>query len=186
MASLISDNNRRIIKNTLFLYMRMFVILIISLFTSRVVFRTLGIDNYGIYNVVGSIIVFFTFITDGLLGATKRFITAVLAIGNEQSLKHVFTTALNAHFLIAAMILIAGETIGVWFLNNMINIPDERMLAANVVFQFSVLSSVLMIIQSPYNGALIANDLAKKSNRAKAFIADPVVVDELSDIARVS
>lgn len=158
MASLISDNNRRIIKNTLFLYMRMFVILIISLFTSRVVFRTLGIDNYGIYNVVGSIIVFFTFITDGLLGATKRFITAELAIGNEQSLKHVFTTALNAHFLIAAMILIAGETIGVWFLNNMINIPDERMLAANVVFQFSVLSSVLMIIQSPYNGALIANE----------------------------
>ena len=74
---------------------------------------------------------FFTFITDGLLGATKRFITAELAIGNEQSLKHVFTTALNAHFLIAAIILIAGETIGVWFLNNMMNIPEERMLAAN-------------------------------------------------------
>lgn len=136
----------------------MLVILLISLITSRVVFRTLGIENYGIYNIVGSIIIFFAFIQDGLLGATKRYITAELATGDELSLKRIFTMAMNAHFLIAGLVLILGETIGVWFLNYMMNIPEGRMLAANIVFQFSILSTVFMIVQSPYSGALIANE----------------------------
>lgn len=158
MAEPISENNKRILQNTLYLYLRMFILLIISLFTSRVVFQTLGVDNYGIYNIVGSIIVFFTFFTDGLLGATKRFITAELPSGDVNALQRVFSTAMNAHFLVSLVILVTSESFGLYFLNNFMNIPAGRELAANVVFQFSIFSAILMVIQSPYNGALIANE----------------------------
>jgi len=136
----------------------MFVILIVSLFTARIVFNTLGIDDYGIYNVVGSIIVFFNFINAGLSGATTRYITAELAEGDAQSQRKIFSIGIQSHFIIALVVFIGGETIGLWLLNNVLNIPESRMYAANVVYQLSVISAILGIMQSPFSGAIIAHE----------------------------
>lgn len=136
----------------------MFVLLIVSLFTARVVFKTLGIDDYGIYNVVGSIIVFFSFINSGLSGATTRYITAELAEGTVESQRRIFSLTIQAHSIIAVIVLIGGETVGLWLLNNVLNIPENRMYAANVVYQLSVISAILGIMQSPFSGAIIANE----------------------------
>ena len=154
----VSENNRRIVKNTLYIYIRMFVTLAISLFTARIVYNTLGIDNYGIYNVVGCIIVFFTFINEGLSGATRRYLTAELAQGNLFLQRKIFSIAIKAHAIIALIIFIGGESIGLWILNYILNIPESRMFAANVVYQLSVISAALGIMQSPFGAAIVANE----------------------------
>ena len=105
-------NNIRIAKNTMYMYLRMFVILLVSLYTTRIVFNTLGVQDYGIYNVVGGIIVFFTFINSSLTGATQRYITAELAEGDVDSQREVFSTAIVSHLLIGLAIVLLGETIG--------------------------------------------------------------------------
>ena len=158
MSMNISESNKRIVKNTLYMYLRMFAMLIVALFTTRVVFRSLGVNNYGIYNVVASLIVLFSFITNGLQGATRRYITAELADGDFDSQQRVFSLALQAHGLISVIVLILGETVGLWFLNNVLNIPDGRMVAANFVYQFSILSSIVGIMTSPYQSAIIAHE----------------------------
>lgn len=156
MSQTINDNNKRIVKNTLYLYMRMFVMLAVSLFTARIVFNTLGVKDYGTFNVVAGIIVFFTFINTGLAGASKRYIIAELAKGSVESQRKVFTTTVIAHALIAAIIFIGGETIGLWFLNTQMNIPEGRMVAANFVYQFSILATMTSVMQSPYGSAIVA------------------------------
>ena len=133
----ITEKNKRIAKNTLYMYLRMIVTLVVSLFTVRVVFQQLGIDNYGIYNIVGGVIVFFSFLNNGLTSATRRFITTELAVGTEDSQRHVFNTCVVAHVLIALLVLLLSETVGLWFLYNMLNIPPLRMGAAVWVYQFS-------------------------------------------------
>ena len=105
-------NNKRIAKNTLYLYARMLVTMFVSLFTTRINFQALGIDNFGIYNVVGSIIVFFTFINSGLTTATRRYITAELAQGDEESQRNVFNLSQLAHVFVSLIIVVLGETVG--------------------------------------------------------------------------
>ena len=151
-------NNIRIAKNTMYMYLRMFVILLVSLYTTRIVFNVLGVQDYGIYNVVGGIIVFFTFINSSLTGATQRYITAELAEGNLDSQREVFSTAIVSHLLIGLLIVFLGETIGLWFLNSVMNIPEERMGAANVVYQLSIFSTFLSILQAPFNATIIAHE----------------------------
>lgn len=151
-------DNRRIAKNTLYMYMRMLVIMVVSLFTTRINYKALGIDNYGIYNVVGSVIVFFTFINTGLTTATRRYITAELEQGDEESQRNVFNLAVWAHVLISILILILAETIGLWAVNHLLNIPDGRMFAANVVYQLSVFSAILQVMQAPFSAAITANE----------------------------
>lgn len=151
-------DNRKIAKNTLHMYLRMLVTMVVSLFTTRINFQALGIDNFGIYNIVGSIIVFFTFINSGLTTATRRYITAELAQGDEGSQQNVFNLAILAHILIAIFILILGETVGLWAVNQLLNIPTDRMIAANVVYQLSIFTAVLNIIQAPYTAAITANE----------------------------
>lgn len=153
-----NPNNVRIAKNTMYMYLRMFVILVVSLYTTRIVFNVLGVQDYGIYSVVGGVIVFFTFINQSLAGATQRYITAELAEGNVESQRDVFSASIKAHLLIGLIILILGETIGLWFLNSVMNIPEDRMFAANVVYQLSVFSTFLMVLQSPFNAAIMANE----------------------------
>ena len=153
-----SESNIRIAKNTMYMYLRMFVILVVSLYTTRIVFHALGVQDYGIYNVVGGIIVFFTFINTSLTGATQRYITAEIAEGDAESQREVFSTAMVSHLLIGLVIVLLGETIGLWFLNAVMNIPPERMGAANVVYQLSILSTFLSILQAPFNATIIAHE----------------------------
>ena len=151
-------DNKKIAKNTLYMYLRMLVTMVVSLFTTRIVYQALGIDNFGIYNVVGSIIVFFTFINAGLTTATRRYITAELAQGNVVSQRNIFNLAVWAHILISAIILFLGETVGLWIVNSLLNIPDERMFAANVVYQLSVFAAILSVMQAPFTAAITANE----------------------------
>ena len=151
-------NNIRIAKNTMYMYLRMFVILLVSLYTTRIVFNVLGVQDYGIYNVVGGIIVFFSFINSSLTGATQRYITAELAEGNPDSQREVFSTAVVSHLIIGLVIVLLGESIGLWFLNSVMNIPEERMFAANVVYQLSVFSTFISILQAPFNATIIAHE----------------------------
>lgn len=153
-----SSSTSRIAQNTLMLYFRQIVCMIVGLYTMRVVLDVLGADNYGIYSIVGSIIILFSFLNNGLGNATKRYITSEIAVGTDDSRQEVFNTAVIAHIFIAAIILVIAETIGLWMVNHFLNIPEERMFAANVVYQFSIFASLLGIMQSPFSSAIIAHE----------------------------
>lgn len=151
-----SENNKRIAKNTLFMYLRMLVQMAVAFYTVRVIFNVLGTDNYGIFNVVGGVIVFFTFINSGLTSATRRYVTSEIVKGTVESGRHVFNTCVIAHLLIALIVLILSESIGVWVINHVLNIPTNRLVAANWVFQFSVLSAIIGIMQAPFDATIVA------------------------------
>lgn len=152
------DNNRRIAKNTLLLYVRMLFTMLVSLFTSRVILSTLGVSDYGIYNVVGGIVTMFGFINSSMSSATSRYITFALGTGDKKRLQTIFSTALQIHALIAGIILLLSETLGMWFLYNKMQIPPERMGAAFWVLQCSIASAVVTIISVPYNADIIARE----------------------------
>lgn len=153
-----SSNNSQIAKNTLFLYFRMLFLMGIALYTSRVVLNTLGVEDYGIYNVVGGIVAMFGFINSSMSSATQRYITFGLGKGDKKRLSIVFCTALQIHVLIAGIVVLLGETIGMWFLYNKMQIPLERMNAAFWVLQCSIASAVIMVISVPYNADIIAHE----------------------------
>ena len=153
-----SDNNKRIAKNTVYLYFRMLLIMPVSFYTSRVVLAELGVDDYGIYNVVGGVVMFFSFLKGCMSATTQRFLTFDMGEGDCKKLNHTFSTALNIHIGIAIIIILLGETVGLWFINNTLNIPATRMYAANWVYQFSIITFCINIIQVPYNAALIAHE----------------------------
>ena len=144
------SNNKRIAKNTLFLYLRMAIMMGIALYTSRIVLDTLGEVDYGLYNVVGGVVTMFTVINFAMGCATSRFITFELGKNDIKRLNTIFSTSIIIHFIIALIILILSETIGLWFLNTQMTIPTDRLQAANWVFQFSVFSCMVMIISVPY------------------------------------
>ena len=150
--------SKRIAKNTLFLFIRMALILCVGLFTSRVVLNTLGVDDFGIYNLVGSVVVLFSFLQSALTNATYRFFAYELGKGDEVQLKRTFAMAVNAHVILALVILILCEIGGTWFLNHKLVIPEGRMDAANIAFHFSMLCFCLNIIKTPYNSAIIVHE----------------------------
>lgn len=158
MSNHTSDNNKRIAKNTLLLYFRMLFMMLVSLYTSRVVLNTLGVENFGIYNVVGGVVAMFGFINGSMSSATQRYITFALGKGDKERLRTVFSTTLQIHTLIACIIVLLGETVGLWFLYNKMQIPVERMDAAFWVLQCSIISTVIMIISVPYNADIIAHE----------------------------
>lgn len=151
-----ATNNKRIAKNTLMLYIRMFLMMAVTLYTSRVVLQQLGVEDFGVYNVVGGTVVLMGFLNSSMSGASSRFLTFDIGKGDYLHLKKVFGSALLIHIIIGLFVLIAGEAFGIWFVNNCLDIPDNRMFAANIVFQFALLSSVVSIIQVPYSATLIA------------------------------
>ena len=153
-----SVNNKRIAKNTLLLYFRMLFMMAVSLFTSRVVLNTLGVEDYGIYNVVGGIVAMFGFINGSMSSATQRYITFALGKGDNNRLQTVFSTTLQIHTLIAGVIVLLGETIGLWFLYNKMQIPADRMDAAFWVLQCTIVDAVFMIISVPYNADIVAHE----------------------------
>ena len=156
--STVSENNKRIAKNTLMLYVKMGVMMLVQLYTSRVVLQTLGVDDFGIYNVVGGVVVLFSFLNAAMSSATQRFLNFELGKGDLVQVGRVFSMSLTVHFCIAGLVLLLAETVGLWFLNSELNIPAERMVAANWVYQFSVATTLLGILLVPYNATIIAHE----------------------------
>jgi O-antigen/teichoic acid export membrane protein len=158
MSNQTSDNNKRIAKNTLLLYVRMLFTMAVSLFTSRVILNTLGVEDYGINNVVGGIVTMFSVLSGSLSASISRFITFELGKGNLQRLKTVFSTGVNIQLGMSLLVVILAEAVGIWFLNTKMNIPVERLNAANWVFQCAILTFVLNLLSVPYNAAIIAHE----------------------------
>ena len=156
-----TSNNKRIAKNTLFLYFRTLIILVVSLYTSRVVLSVLGVEDYGTYNVVGGVVAMFSAISGALSSAISRFITFELGKGDTVKLKKVFSTSVNIQILISLLVIIVGEIVGVWFLNYKMNIPPERLGAANWVLQCSLFTFCINLISVPYNACIIAHEKMK-------------------------
>lgn len=153
-----SANVKRLAKNTIFLYIRTFIVMLVSLYTSRVVLDALGIEDYGIYNVVGGIIIMFSVISASLSNSITRYITYELGKGNINKLKLIFSTSVNIQIIIALMIVTLTEIVGVWFINTEMNIPENRISAAFWVLQCSLFTFVIQLISLPYNAALIAHE----------------------------
>ena len=153
-----SANNKRIAKNTLLLYVRTILVMAISLFTSRIVLETLGVDDYGIYNVVGGFVAMFSLISSSLSSSIMRFITFELGHGDSAKLKSIFSTAINIQVGLSILILVLIETIGLWFLNYKMNIPPDRMIAANWVLHCSAVTFVIQLISVPYNSVIVAHE----------------------------
>ena len=147
-----------IAKNTFFLYIRMFLTMIVSLYTSRIVLNVLGIDDFGIYNIVGGVVALFGFFYAAMTSATQRFLS--FEIGKNDFLKtaKVFSATLNIYIGIGLIVLLFAETIGLWFINNKLNIPLDRIEALNFVYQFSVLSFIVGMVRVPYNSLIIAKE----------------------------
>lgn len=152
------SSGKTIAKNTLFLYFRMLFTMCIGLFTARVNLSVLGIVDNGIYQVVGGVVAMFAFLNGSLSGATSRFLTFELGKGNTEKLKDTFAAVFNVHLIVALIILVLGETVGLWFLNNKLVIPEDRYWAAHVVYQFSIISSMISITQVPYNASIISHE----------------------------
>lgn len=150
------SNNKRIAKNTLLLYVRMLFMMIIGLYTSRVILDKLGEVDFGIYNVVGGFVTMFSIISGAMTTATQRFLSFEIGKGKDGNVKDIFSTMIYIHLFLALIILLLGELVGVWFLNTHMNFPSGRYYAANWVFQLSLLVFILNVINVPYNGALIA------------------------------
>lgn len=153
-----SSNNKRIAKNTLLLYFRMLFMMAVSLYTSRVVLNALGVEDFGIYNVVGGVVAMFSMLSGSLSAAITRFITYELGTGNKENLKKIFSSSVTIQIGLAVLIALLAEAVGVWFLNVKMNIPDARMVAANWVFQFSILTFAINLISVPYNASIIAHE----------------------------
>lgn len=150
--------SKTIAKNTVIMYIRMFVMMIIGLYTSRVVLNTLGVDNYGIYNVVGGVVTMFSIISSSLSSSISRFLTFELGHGDIKKLKAIFSTSVIIQIAMAIGMLVIMEVVGIWFLNHKMNIAMERLSAANVVMHCSIVSFVIGLIGSPYNASIISHE----------------------------
>ena len=152
------SSNNSIAKNTIFLYFRMLLVLGVSLFTSRIVLKELGVSDYGIYSLVGGFITVFSFLNTAMTAATQRYLTFDLGTNDLDKLQKTFSATLSIHIGIALFVLIMAETIGLWYLNHKMVYPPERSYAVNFVYQFSIASTLLGIIQVPYNALIIARE----------------------------
>lgn len=136
----------------------MLFIVCISLYTSRIVLSTLGIDDFGIYNIVGGVVALMSFLKTSMASATGRFLTYSLGQDDVNNLKRVFSVSIQIHIFIACIIFVIGEVVGLWFVNKQLNIPEVRLFAANWVFQFSLLTAIISLLQVPYTASLQAHE----------------------------
>ena len=151
-------NKKRIAKNTIMLWLRMLLSVVVSIYTSRVVLQTLGVEDYGIYGVVGGVVAMFGFLNAAMAGATSRFLTYEMGQGNDVRLKETFSSALIIHIGLALAVLVLAETVGLWFLSNKLVIPESRMFAAHCVYQFTIISMMVGFTQVPYTATIIAHE----------------------------
>lgn len=152
------SSNKTIAKNTIFLYFRMMVTMVISLYTSRVILQVLGVDDYGIYQAVGGVVGMLSFINSALAVGTSRFLTFELGTGNFDKLRKTFSTILSAHIILVFLIVLLCETIGLWFVYTKLNIPIERTDAAVFAYHFSILTVLAQLMQVPYNASIISHE----------------------------
>lgn len=155
---MVDTNSKRIAKNTIILYIRMLFLMCISLYTSRIVLKTLGVEDYGVYNVVGGVVSMFTMISGSLVAAISRYITYELGKGTLESLKIVFSSSVIIQIITAVIFIFIAETVGLWFLNNYIVIPEGRDLVANWVYQLSIITFAINLISVPFNATIIAHE----------------------------
>lgn len=153
-----AENTKRIAKNTLMLYVRMLFGMLVSLYTSRVVLQALGVEDYGIYNVVGGVVTMFSMISNSLSSSVGRFLTFELGKGDMEGLKKVFSTSLSIHVALVLVIVLLSETLGLWFLNTHMTIPENRLYAANWVFQASVLTFVINLLSVPFSASIVSHE----------------------------
>lgn len=152
------SSNKRIAKNTIFLYLRMLITMAVGLYTSRVVLNTLGVEDYGINNVVGGVVAMFSLISASISGSIGRFITFELGTGNIEKLKKVFSTSVTIQIILAIVIVVVAEIVGIWFLNNQLEIAPDRMVAAHWVFHCSLIGFAVGLISLPYNACIVAHE----------------------------
>ena len=153
-----SANNKQIAKNTVFLYFRSIFILLVSLYTSRVILQVLGVEDYGIYQVVGGVVAMFSMLSNTLASASQRFITFALGKQDFQELRNVFSTSVTLHIVLGLIVVVLLEIAGIWFLNNKINIPQDRLSVAGWVMHFSIATFFVGVISVPYNAVIIAHE----------------------------
>lgn len=152
------ENSHRIARNTVVLYVRMLLIMILSLYISRVVLNALGSEDYGIYNVVAGIVILLAFLNNAMTGATQRYLSFEIGTGNIEKVRKIFHNSLIIHIGLVVIIVLLAETVGLWFLKTQLNIPEERLHAAEFVYQFSIITFSLSIIQVPFRASLIARE----------------------------
>lgn len=155
---MISEDNKRIAKNTILLYVRTLFSQLLGLYTSRKVLEILGVSDYGVYNVVGGVVTMLTFLNGSMAVATSRFLTIELGRNNMKAYNKIFSMSVNIHLFLAIIVFIVAETVGLWFVNTYLNIPMERMAAANWVYQTSLVAIMLSIIQTPYSASITAHE----------------------------
>ena len=151
-------NNKTIAKNTIFLYVRMLIIMVVGLYTVRAILRILGVEDYGIYNVVGGVVTIFSFIDGTLTTSSQRYFSMELAKGDEKRLNQWFSLNVTAFSVLIPIFIIIAESIGLWFVNNKMIIPEERVYAANVVYQLSIVAFCVHFFSIPYNALIIAHE----------------------------
>ena len=154
----ISPESRRIARNTVLLYGRMFLLLLIGLFTSRVVLRELGVEDYGVYNAVGGLVTLFTLVSASVTQAIVRYISYSLGLGDAEKLRRVFSTSVIIQCIFALVVVLLVESLGLWFLHSRMNIPEGRMDAAGWVLQCSAGVLVLNLLSIPYNACITAHE----------------------------
>lgn len=152
------SNSKRIAKNTLLLYFRMILIMVVSLYTSRIILNELGIEDFGIYNLVAGVVILFSFLSNAMITATQRYLSIAIGKKDEKYIQAVFSTSLLSHFFLIFFIFLAAETIGLWLINAKLEIPADRMSATNFVYQLAILTTCVNIIRIPYNASIIANE----------------------------
>ena len=158
MSTQISENNKRIAKNAIYLYLRMFFSMAVSLYTGRVVLATLGVMDYGIWNVVAGVIGMFSFLNASMAGCTNRFLSFEIGKKDEEGLQKVFSASLSVHLIIALVVFLGAETIGLWFLQEKLVIPADRVSASFFIYQVAVISSIVGIIEVPFRSMIMANE----------------------------
>ena len=168
-----NNQNKRIAKNTIFMYIRMAITMCIGLYTSRAVLQALGVEDFGLYNVIGGIVSMFIILNGAMVNTTSRFITIYLAKEDELQTCKIFNMASLVHVVIAVLVVLFAETIGLWYLENKLVVPEGRMFAAHWLYQLSILSAIFSILYVPYNAAIVAHE--KMGVFAFIQIADSVL-----------
>jgi O-antigen/teichoic acid export membrane protein len=151
-------NSQRIVKNTLFLYFRVILTLVVTLYTSRVILNTLGIEDFGIFNVVGGVVTMMSFLSGAMSSATQRFLSYELGRNDAEQLHNVFRMSLNIHLLIIIIVLLVAESVGLWFINHCLIISTDRLDSANIVFHCALFSFCCAIISVPYTATIISHE----------------------------
>lgn len=155
---MVKESDKRLLKNTLLLYFRMLFMMLVNLYASRLILEKLGVEDYGIYNIIGGVVALFTFISGAMTASTQRFLNYYLGLNDFEGLNKAFNASQVIHFFISLFVLLLAETIGLWFLYNKMVIPIERFDAAFWTFQCSVVATCFIIISYPYNASIIANE----------------------------